>query len=131
MAGGTVIYGKAKGNNLDLSNKHYEMDADFSGLTYCSGAAFGATYSNGYCFCQAPFETPYHKYCKYERGIERDVGCYMDNRGNPDFEEKLSDKVGSVAECIQMVFNKSYLYAGLQAGGQCWGSNKKIGKSIT
>lgn len=56
------------------------------------------------------------------------MGCYEDKIGKPDFQELLSTKLIDAEECIQLAFVKNYMYAGLQAGGKCWGSRDKIGK---
>lgn len=69
-----------------------------------------------------------HNFCKKQGVIEKEIGCYADSRANPDFERLLSSNVGSVAECTQLAFDNSYLYAGLNAGKKCFGSNLNFGK---
>ena len=114
--GGGVIYGMADASGkLDLTISHYEMDANISGSTNCTGSLFGSKYNDGACFCEAPKPSE-HNYCKKERNSDKEVGCYADERNTPDFEELLSSDVGSVAECTTLAFNASYIYAGLQAG---------------
>jgi hypothetical protein len=58
----------------------------------------------------------------------KEVGCFEDKEGKPDFEKLLSVKLIDPLECVKLAFDQNYDYVGLQAGGKCWGSMNLIGK---
>jgi len=103
------------------------LEAPADGTTRCSAENFGSRTAGGSCFCELP-RPPKHNYCEMPEEEHNEVGCFEDNMGKPDFQKMLSSKLINPEECIQMAFEKNYMYAGLQAGGKCWGSRKKIGK---
>jgi hypothetical protein len=129
--GGSVIYGNpsSNGRTIDISQDHWEIEAPFNGTTKCEASNFGADLADGTCFCELP-KPPKHNYCEVPDDDAINVGCYEDRQGNPDFEELVSgkDELVSIKECLGLAFEKHYIYAGLQKGGQCWGSSLQIGK---
>ena len=87
------------------------MDADFNGWSMCDSAFFQVYVRASACFCQAT-KSSKHNYCKAEK-IDREIGCYADQRSSPEFEILLSKKVSGVQECIKLAFENQYQYAGL------------------
>lgn len=87
------------------------MDAEPSGETYCNATQFDAKLSGGSCFCEAPLP-PEHNFCDKKDDVAKEVGCYED-KIESDFEELLSTSILSVEECLQLVFDSHYQYAGL------------------
>lgn len=50
-------------------------------------------------------------------------GCYSDNAKFRDLSYKISSFPVSRNDCANLCSTKKYIYAGLQAGGQCWCGN--------
>lgn len=47
------------------------------------------------------------------------VGCFLD-KGNRDLMTKISQATRDPRKCFEMASQKGFLYAGLQAGRECW-----------
>lgn len=65
------------------------------------------------CFCEGP--PIFDNFCS-NKGIDTYVGCYEDEKLDSDFEELLSTDIYKPQECLDLAFDKGYLYAGIQAG---------------
>jgi hypothetical protein len=131
-SGNNVAYGqKLDGDdnttNIDLTYRHWEQAADASGSQACEASTFGASsgLENYACFCEgAP---AYDNFCS-NLDVEQYVGCFEDDEYDRDFEELLSSSIYKPQECLDLVWKAGYQYAGIQAGSQCWGSSRIVGK---
>jgi len=130
--GNVVAYGTATTNDngdsvMDLSYVHWEKAAKPSGTTNCNSEYFGADagMTGQSCFCEGP--PLFDSFCD-NTGVETKIGCYEDEEYDQDFEELLSTSIYKPQECLDLAWEAGYIYAGIQAGSDCWGSSKTVGK---
>jgi len=69
----------------------------------------------------------YDSFCD-NAGVDTYIGCFEDEEYDRDFEELLSSSIYKPQECLDLAWEAGYIYAGIQAGSDCWGSSVTVGK---